>query len=76
MTAADQSADSPGGRMGRYRDRMRASGLRPVQVWVPDTRSAEFAERCRRQAMAVAAGDPAGDELMAFVESLRDDLEG
>ena len=68
MTAADQSADSPGGRMGRYRDRMRASGLRPVQVWVPDTRSAEFADRCRRQAMAES--DPAGDELMAFVESL------
>ena len=61
--------------MGRYRDRMRAAGLRPVQIWAPDTRSTEFAERCRRQALAVAAHDPAGDELMAFVEDVRDELE-
>ncbi len=62
--------------MGRYRDRMRASGLRSVQLWVPDTRSADFAARCHTQALAVADSDPAGDELMAFVESLRDEAEG
>jgi hypothetical protein len=62
--------------MGRYRDRMRASGLRPVQLWVPDTRSADFADKCHRQALAVARSDPAGDELMAFVESVRENLAG
>ena len=76
MSNADRASRATGGRMGRYRDRMRASGLRPVQVWVPDTRSAEFLERCRLQAVAVAAGDPAGDELMLFVEGLRADTEG
>jgi Protein of unknown function (DUF3018) len=54
-------------RMANYRQRMKAAGLRPVQIWVPDTRSPEFVDICRRQARAVAASDPAGDELMRFV---------
>ena len=57
-------------RMANYRQRMRAAGLRPVQIWVPDTRSPRFAEKCRRQARAVAAHDPAGDEIMRFVASV------
>ena len=44
-----------------------AAGLRPVQIWVPDTRAPDFAEKCRRQARAVAANDPAGDEIMDFI---------
>lgn len=68
-----QETDKPqgaGGRMASYRQRMRAAGLRPVQIWVPDVRAPGFAEACRRQARAVAAGDPAGDEIMRFVASL------
>ena len=57
-------------RMANYRQRMRAAGLRPVQIWVPDTRAPGFVEACRRQARAVAAGDPAGDEIMQFVASV------
>lgn len=57
----------PPTRMATYRQRMRAAGLRPVQIWVPDSRSADFAEKCRRQARAVAASDPAGDEIMNFI---------
>ena len=57
-------------RMASYRQRMRAAGLRPVQIWVPDSRSLDFAEKCHRQARAVAASDPAGDELMRFVASV------
>ena len=40
--------------MQRYRDRMRAQGLRPLQVWVPDTRSTEFTQAFKRQALLVA----------------------
>lgn len=29
-------------RVGAYRTRMRAQGLRPVQIWVPDVRSPDF----------------------------------
>ena len=57
-------------RMASYRQRMRAAGLRPVQIWVPDVRSPDFAEACRRQARAVAASDPAGDEIMRFVAAV------
>ena len=56
--------------MAYYRQRMRAAGLRPVQIWVPDNRAPGFAEKCRQQARAVAASDPAGDEIMRFVASV------
>jgi len=40
-------------RVRRRRDRLRAAGLRPVQIWVPDTRGAGFTEECARQARLV-----------------------
>jgi len=70
MRKFERAPTPPRKRMATYRQRMRAAGLRPVQIWVPDTRSPAFAEICRRQARAVAAGDPAGDELMRFVASV------
>lgn len=39
----------------RYRDNMRRQGLRPLQIWVPDTRAPGFDEEARRQSRAVAA---------------------
>ena len=44
-------------RVKRRRDKMRASGLRPVQIWVPDTRSPGFAAECRRQCKLIAAAE-------------------
>ena len=49
---------------------MRAAGLRPVQIWVPDVTAPGFMEACRKQARAIAAGDPGGNEIMQFVESV------
>jgi hypothetical protein len=40
-------------RVRRRRSKLRAAGLRPVQIWVPDTRAAGFAEECARQARLV-----------------------
>ena len=57
----------PNKRMAVYRDRMRAAGLRPVQIWVPDINAPGFAEACHRQARAIAESDPGGDEIMQFV---------
>ena len=62
-------------RMASYRQRMRAAGLRPVQIWVPDSDAPGFAAKCRRQARAIAAGDPAGDELMRFVAEVSEGPE-
>lgn len=70
MPRSTRDPAPPFRRMANYRQRMRASGLRPVQIWVPDTRAPDFVETCHRQARAVAAGDPAGDELMRFVASV------
>lgn len=39
--------------MQRRREKLRAVGLRPVQIWVPDTRAAGLAEECARQARLV-----------------------
>lgn len=41
----------------RCRQRLRTSGLRLLRVWVPDTRSPQFAEECRRQSLLVACAE-------------------
>ena len=40
-------------RVARRRAKLRAAGLRPVQLWLPDTRSSEFAAECRRQSRLI-----------------------
>jgi hypothetical protein len=44
---------STGERVARRRSKLRALGLRPVQLWVPDTSAPGFAEECRRQSQLV-----------------------
>jgi hypothetical protein len=61
-------------RVRKRRDALRAAGLRPVQIWVPDTRGPGFAEECRRQSLAVAAADAADHELEAFMDAALADL--
>ncbi|MCC0807285.1 DUF3018 family protein [Methylobacterium sp. W2] len=65
---------SVGPRVSKRRDALRAAGLRPIQIWVPDTRRAGFAEECGRQARIVAATDAADRELDAFMEAALLDL--
>jgi Protein of unknown function (DUF3018) len=40
-------------RVARHRTKLRRAGLRPVQLWVPDTRSRELAEECQRQSQLI-----------------------
>lgn len=40
-------------RVKRRRDKLRAVGLRPVQIWVPDTRAPGFAGECARQSRII-----------------------
>jgi hypothetical protein len=56
-------------RVSEYRRRMRERGLRPLQVWVPDVRTAAFAAEAHRQALAVARADEAGDD-QDFVDAI------
>lgn len=46
-------------RVQKHRDALRMAGLRPVQIWVPDTRRPNFAEECRRQSRLAAQADTA-----------------
>jgi antidote-toxin recognition MazE-like antitoxin len=39
-----------------HRKRLRARGLRPIQIWVPDTRTAAFKVEAHRQSEIVAQG--------------------
>lgn len=40
-------------RVARRRAKLRSAGLRPVQIWVPDTRTPGFADECRRQSRLI-----------------------
>jgi predicted DNA-binding protein len=35
-------------------ERLRAQGMRPIQIWVPDVHAPEFAAEARRQSLLVA----------------------
>lgn len=56
-------------RVSEYRRRMRARGYRPVQIWVPDVRTEQFAAEARRQASLVAQADRETDD-QEFVEAV------
>ncbi|WP_420962699.1 antitoxin MazE family protein [Brucella sp. IR073] len=62
-------------RVKKRREALRAAGLRPVQIWVPDTRQRGFADECRRQARLVAAADAADRDLDAFMDAALFDLD-
>ncbi|HWK62352.1 MAG TPA: antitoxin MazE family protein [Eoetvoesiella sp.] len=59
----------------RHRARLRASGMRPIQLWVPDTRASDYIDRIKRQCLALH-NDPAERDVLAFTEAAADDTEG
>ena len=61
-------------RVEKRRAPLRAQGLRPIQIWVPDTRAPGFAEECARQAAIVNEANLADPELMEFMEAAAADL--
>ncbi|MCY4616299.1 MAG: antitoxin MazE family protein [Chloroflexi bacterium] len=69
--AAQSQSQASRDRVRAHRRRLRAQGLRPIQIWVPDTRSPEFAAEARRQSLIVA-NSPYAEEDQAFVDSISD----
>lgn len=67
--ATPQDDSSVTNRVRNYRKRMRAQGMRPIQIWVADVRSPGFAAEAHRQSAAVAASDHAADD-QAFIDSI------
>jgi antidote-toxin recognition MazE-like antitoxin len=68
MAMADTSSRH---RVAAHRARLRAQGLRPVQIWVPDVTAEGFAAEAHRQSRAVAASQTADDD-QSFVEAISD----
>ncbi|QNT71050.1 antitoxin MazE family protein [Defluviicoccus vanus] len=55
--------------MRAYRARLRAAGLRPVQIWVPDVRAPNFVEEARRQSLR-ASRHPSEKNAIDFIEAV------
>jgi len=68
-------ATSSAQRVQKHRDALRAQGLKPVQLWVYDTKAPGFAEECRRQALAAAEADRKDPGLWEFMEAAQADLD-
>ena len=54
-----------------HRERLRAQGLRPIQIWVPDVRAPSFRSEAHRQSLAVAASAHARED-QAFIDAVSD----
>ena len=65
-------SDAANARVRRARAKLRAQGLRPVQIWVPDVHAPGFAAEAARQCRALAEWEatPEGREEMAFWDQL------
>jgi hypothetical protein len=58
-------------RVKKHRQALRAAGLRPVQIWVPDTRRRGFAKECRRQSLLLR-GDHLERRTLKWLEGIAD----
>lgn len=65
---------SSSARVQKRRAALRKAGLRPLQIWVPDTRSRRFASECRRQSRLAAQADRRDRELQRFMDAALDDI--
>jgi Antitoxin MazE-like len=54
--------------MRDYRARMRAAGLRPIQLWVPDLKAKGFGAKIRRQIAKLDRRQEA--EVLDFLEAV------
>ena len=55
----------------QHRERLRAQGLRPLQIWVPDMRAPSFRLEAHRQSLAVATSVLAHED-QAFIAAVSD----
>jgi len=61
-------------RVRKRREILRAAGLRPVQIWIPDTRRPGFAAECHRQSIQAALADAGDHDLQDFLDAALGDL--
>jgi hypothetical protein len=49
-------------------------GMRPIQIWVPDTRLASFATESKRQSLLATAADRQDQLLKGFLDDALADI--
>ena len=62
-------------RVQKHRNTLRAMGMRPIQIWVPDTRQPAFAAESKRQSKLAADADLNDQDLMNFMDAALADIE-
>jgi len=62
-------------RVQKHRNTLRAMGMRPIQIWVPDTRQPAFAAESKRQSKLAADADLNDQGLMNFMDAALADIE-
>ncbi len=63
-------------RVQKHRDALRLAGLRPVQLWVPDTRRQGFEEECQRQSKLVAMSEQTDMSTQQMMDDALMDTDG
>lgn len=58
-------------RVQKHRDKMKAAGLKPVTIWVPDVNAPGYREEIRRQCRLLS-DDPKEQEVLAEIEQWTD----
>ena len=76
MKEMEMATENVNARVQKHRDALRMAGLRPVQIWVPDTRRPNFAAECRRQSLLAAQADRDDTDLQRFMDEALTDVDG
>jgi hypothetical protein len=72
MAVASKKTSDSRERVKKHREMLRASGLRPVTRWLPDTRNPEFIKRYRAQLAALNLHTKAeGQEFWDWVDKVQ-----
>jgi hypothetical protein len=55
-------------RVRKHREKMKAAGLKPVTIWVPDVNAPGYREEIRRQCRSLQ-NDPQEAQILAEIEA-------
>jgi len=58
-------------RVRKHREILRAAGLKPVQIWLPDARSESFRRKCERECLLLTQ-DPQEAEILDWIAEVAD----
>lgn len=58
-------------RVQKHRDSLRSAGLRPIQIWVPNTALKSFVKECHRQSNLIQH-DPQEQEILQWIALVSD----